>query len=68
MKIRIYSIPVKSVLCILKTYANYKLPVFRTNFLKFKFLKLLSNSEATFNLENVHLLSNPNVKRPVYTP
>ena len=37
------SIPVKSVLCILKIYANNKLPVFRTN-LKLKFWKLLSNS------------------------
>ena len=26
-----------------------------------KFWKLLSNSKATFNLENVNLLSNPNV-------
>ena len=32
-----------------------------TNFLKLKFWKLLSNSLATFNLENVNLLSNPNV-------
>ena len=55
------SISVKSVLCILKIYTNYKLPMFRTNFLKLKFWKLLSNSRATFNLENVNLLSNPNV-------
>ena len=50
-------IPVKSVLCILKIYTNYKLPVFQTNFLKLK----LSNSWATFNLENGNFLSNPNI-------
>ena len=38
------SIPVKSVLCILKIHANYKLPLSRTKFLKLKFWKLLSNS------------------------
>ena len=32
-----------------------------TNFLKLKFCKLLSNSYATLNLENVNLLSNPNI-------
>ena len=42
MKIWIYSI--KSVLCILKIHANYKLPLSRTKFLKLKFWKLLSNS------------------------
>ena len=42
-------------------YNNYILPLFRTNFLKLKFWKLLSNSQATFNLENVNLLGNPNV-------
>ena len=45
---------------ILKIYTNYKLPAFRTNFIKLRFWKLLSNSSATFNLENVSLLSNPN--------
>ena len=35
--------------------------MFRTIFLKLKLSKLLSNSQATFNLENVNLLSNPNV-------
>ena len=42
-------------------YNNYILPLFRTNLLKLKFWKLLSNSQATFNLENVNLLGNPNV-------
>ena len=36
------TVSAKSVLCILKIY-NYKLPVFRTNFLKLKFWKFLSN-------------------------
>ena len=45
---------------------NYKLPVFRTNFLKLKFWKFISNSYCpkqllTFNLENVSLLTNPNI-------
>ena len=42
-------------------YSNYILPVFRTNFLKLIFWKLLTNYLATFNLENVNLLSKPNV-------
>ena len=58
-KMQIYSS--KNVLCILKIQTNYKLRVFRTNFLKLKFCKLLSNSQATFNLENVNWLSNSNV-------
>ena len=37
------SIPLKNVLCILKMCANYKLPVFRENFLKLKFCKLVSS-------------------------
>ena len=28
------SVPIKSALCILKIYSKYKLPVFRTDFLK----------------------------------
>ena len=32
-----------------------------TNFLKQNFCKLLSNSQATFNLEHINLLSNPKV-------
>ena len=44
-------VTVKSVLCLLKIYINYKLPGFRIKFLKLKFWKLLSNSSATFNLE-----------------
>ena len=59
MKIRVYSS--KRAICILKIYTNYKLPVFKTKFLQFKIWKLLSNSKATFNLENVNLLNNPNV-------
>ena len=37
--------------------------MFRSNFLKLKFWKLLSNSYCPeqLNLENVNLLSNPNV-------
>ena len=35
--------------------------MFRTNFLKLKFWILLSNSSAAVNLENVNLLSNPNL-------
>ena len=54
-------ITVKSVIFILKIYTNYKLPMFRTNFLKLKFWKSLSNSQSTFNLENLNLLSNSNV-------
>ena len=42
-------------------YSNYILPVFRTNFLKLIFWKLVSNYLATLNLENVNLLSKPNV-------
>ena len=57
MKMQIYS----SKKCSLHSENIYKLPVFRTNFLKLKFWKLLSNSYATFNLENVNLLSNPSV-------
>ena len=56
-------VTVKSVLCLLKIYTNYKLPGFRIKFLKLKFWKLLSNSSATFNLERVNLLSNANVER-----
>ena len=37
-------ISVKRALCILKIYTNYELAVLRTNFLKLKYLKLLSNS------------------------
>ena len=33
----------------------------RTNFLKLKFWKFLSNFLTTFNLQNVNLLSKPNV-------
>ena len=62
---RFESLPVKSVLCILQIYTNYKLPVFRTNFLKLKFWKLLSNSLATFNLDNVNLLPNVNPQNGV---
>ena len=47
--------------CILKIYINYKLPVFRTNFSKLKIWNLLSNSQVTFDLENVNLLSYPEV-------
>ena len=32
-----------------------------TNFLKLKFWKLLCSVQVTFNLENINLLSNPNV-------
>ena len=46
---------------ILKIYANYKVTVLGTNFLKLKFWKFLGNSQTTFNLENVNLLRNPNV-------
>ena len=38
--------------------------MFRTNFLKIKFWKLLKQlllSCATFNLENLNLLTNPNI-------
>ena len=45
----------------MKIYTDYKVPVFRTNFLKLKFWKLLSNPKATFNLEKVNLLGNPNI-------
>ena len=55
-------VTVKSVLCLLKIYTNYKLPGFRIKFLKLKFWKLLSNSPATFKLERVNLLSNANVE------
>ena len=48
----LYARPVKVVI---------KLPVFGTNVLKSKFWKSLSNSQATFNLENVNFPSNPNV-------
>ena len=46
----------------MKICDNYKLPVFRTKFLKIKFCELLSNSSATFNLESVNLLNNPKLK------
>ena len=36
--------------------------MYRTSFVKLKFWKLLSNSKATFDPENVNLLKNPNVK------
>ena len=55
-------VTVKSVLCLLKIYTNYKLPGFGIKFLKLKFWKLLRNSSATFNHERVNLLSNPNAE------
>ena len=57
------SIPVNSVLCILKIYANINcqcLGQISWNLLEI-FWWLLSNSYATFNLENLNLLSNPNI-------
>ena len=33
----------------------------KSNFLKIKFMEMLSNSKATFNLESVNFLSNSNV-------
>ena len=49
----------------MKIYTNNKLLVFRTNFLKSKFWKLLSNRKRKFKLRNVNLISNPNVKPPI---
>ena len=51
----------KRVRCFLKVYANDKLPVLKTNFLKLTFLEIAKQLLRSFNLENVHLLSNPNV-------